>query len=1451
MRAARDINLSLPLLRAGDVHPNPGPALRIAQFNILGFTPGRRLSLLHKAITHNLDVLLLQELHVTEDEASRLTLDGYKFFAVSRNARGGGVAVLVRDVFQSSLVSQSITSVVEQITTCVKVGAHLCYFTSAYFPSGNRVGSATVHSLSQGAWTTHPIGLDSNCHHGRWDTYADANPGGSHIVDFCTDERYAILNTGDPTRRSLTVRKGRFSAPDVTLARGCTTQRWQSTPDPDSDHFLITFNFVIGDDVPLAHHVPKRSFYSWGKANWQEFSRLVAADCRTFPMRGNPHQQAKFLSRSIAKATSKAVPKGVVRVRHFWSADIEDAQSKCEVLLNPIHGTTPAQRRAILDSTRERKKLLDMHCKNEWGKACADMKTSNSATWRMLHNIMSTRPTPTNLVVEGGREIPLTSAANHLVSFFKTKATRHPRAKVPQTPPRPTGLLRALTRHELNVALGCMSHATACGPDDVYNEALAHLPKIARVALLRTFNRSLSRGIVPREWKRGTIVPILKPGKPSGRVDSYRPVTLTSTLAKLMERILHGRLRHLVQSDNQAGFRADRSSTDALMWLRAHVQPTNASKTPLTSAVFVDFSRAFDSVDHDLLLKRLQQLDVDPYLVRWTLSFLRDRQVRARMGHRHYSRVKTFTCGVPQGTVLGPLLFNVFMDVLSADLDHSGAQHYFYADDLTIIARGRDRELVLNQALDVLDHWSRAHFMDVNVGKTKVCNFRSRSDAPVVRYRGTELAVDDAPKLLGVTFNKHRGFGHHTQTMKSKCQKSLLQLSAICNTVLGASRDAIRCFHLAMVTSYMQYACAAWFGIASATDLATLDSIQARGARLACGLLATTNTHDSLLEANLASVSETAKYLTYKTFLLSTLRGGSRADNVTRCFPPSSEIGKLHTEITEAYGPVEPLTDAPSLNPRIRIRPWTLQAVTKEMADFVKKRASDETIAHRHPADYELWTDGSYVAETSSVAGAALLFAKGIESYTTVSVCGKGRSSLRSECLALHAGLHRVIADRTLHRGQRLLVASDSQSLLMALRCHTARTTNSTFTECVEMLNGLADRGVKICLQFVFGHCGVSRNELADVASNAAHGCSTRYPLWHKDALSIARGKIATEASKKLEARESHRRRVVGLRPTKTKHLTGVRLLDCLASQARTNWSPYWGDLHRTMNPSAPKACRFCSNPPTSSSVAPPIAQSRKRGRTTDAVKCPECSIVLASRSSGVGHLRATHGYPHQEALRLLRSAPPAPPGDRTGPHKCPYCPRMFRFVPTVNRHVVEKHRDEARIRRARPAAQPATSPTPSGPCHLCSFTSRTKAGITSHLLRTHNFDRRLPKRHRSNDCEESVEHLLFHCPRFSALRIKHAIRPPADSDQWFERRIPEFLVDALQLLDDPSDCRTGELPSVTASPKKPSAEARVLSCAKFIFIFYNCKPLIITASGVVASLIGCASRCLKKRARD
>ena len=1416
MRAARGLNPVSLLLRAGDVHPNPGPSLRIAQFNTRGFPAGKRDSLLHKAKVHDLDVILLQELRVSEDQAYRLALPGFHCFAICRNAKTGGVAVLVREALDCALQSESLSEIVDHITVRVRVGDTIAYFTSAYFPRGAKVSSAALSRLSQGEWRTHVIGTDANCHHHAWDVKAQPNPGGKRIVDFCVDEAYTIVNTGDMTRLGLN--DDSLSAPDITLARGCIARRWQANPDPDSDHYFITFDFVIGDDEPLGNRVSQRSYYSWGKADWNVFQRLVADEIKKFPKKGNPDQQAKFFSRCIAKATAKAVPYGVAPITHIWSAALEDATSKCEKLLRQIiNGSTPALRRQALAAIRERRRLLDTDCRDKWGKVCAKMNPASSSTWKTLQNIITARPTPTNLVVEGGRAVPLKRVANHLVSFFKTKATRHPHAMVPEAPPCPPSQMCAISRQELDGALKCVSCHTACGPDEVYNEALVQLPRVARTALLRMFNRSLSKGIVPREWKSGTIFPLLKPGKPVGPVESYRPVTLTSTVAKLMERIIHGRIKHLVTSDNQAGFRASRSTTDALMWLRSHVQPTSASKTPLTSAVFVDFSRAFDSVDHNLLLLRLQKLNVDPYLVRWILSFLTDRRVRVRLGKRHYSRTRIFTCGVPQGTVLGPLLFNIFMEDLSAELSKiPGAHHYFYADDLTIVASGEDRELVLNQALAMLKQWSETHFMGVNVAKTKACHFRSRNNFPVLKYGDTVLAIEDTPKLLGLTFNSHRGFGHHTQSMKKKSVKTLLRLSAVSNTVLGASRDTIRCFHLALVSSSLLYACPVWFSIVSDTDLATMDSIQARGARLACGLPATTNTYDSLLEADLPSVSEKAEYLTYKSFLMSSLHGGSRAANVSFCHPPRGKIGKRHTEIKEEYGPVEPLTDAPTLHHRIFIRPKTLEAVTKEMDDAVKKRASDGALAHRCSADVELWTDGSYDEEKSSVSGAALIFTKGKESYQTVAVCGKGRSSFRSECIALHAGLCRITTDKILSPGQRLKIVSDSQSLLTALKSHTACATTSTFADCVRMLNDLAKRRVKILVQFVFGHCGVSRNELADAAANAAHGCGTRYALWYRDALSIARQKIANEASNKLEARSTHRRRVVGLQPTKSHHLTGDRERDTIAAQLRVNWSHHIGDLHRKNNPSVAMCCRWDSGPPAPPSLHTTEEARRKRGRTRDPVKCPECLIMtLASRTSGVNHLVSTHGYTRKDALRLLRNEPPASPRNLTVRQKCPYCPRDFSSVASANRHVVEVHRSEARIKRARCPAQPVTPVAPETlNCPECNFVAKSKGGLTAHLLRTHEIDRRLPRNHRPSDCEESAEHVLFYCPGLADLRAKHGIQPPGaprdpqDKKQaWFDPRESAFVVEALHLL--PSLGYETSLPSAGSQTATPNCQSR------------------------------------------
>ena len=125
-----------------------------------------------------------------------------------------------------------------------------------------------------------------------------------------------------------------------------------------------------------------------------------------------------------------------------------------------------------------------------------------------------------------------------------------------------------------------MTHSAA-GPDNVYNDSLIHLPPIGARMLLSIMNKSLSRGIVPLSWRQGAIIPLLMPQKPANELSSYRPITLTSTLCKLMDRVL---TEHLVEqvplSDTQAGFRKGWCTTDVLVWLRSRLLEKN------TAAVF-------------------------------------------------------------------------------------------------------------------------------------------------------------------------------------------------------------------------------------------------------------------------------------------------------------------------------------------------------------------------------------------------------------------------------------------------------------------------------------------------------------------------------------------------------------------------------------------------------------------------------------------------------------------------------------------------------------------------------------------------------------------------------------------------------------------------------------------------------------------------------------------------
>jgi len=222
---------------------------------------------------------------------------------------------------------------------------------------------------------------------------------------------------------------------------------------------------------------------------------------------------------------------------------------------------------------------------------------------------------------------------------------------------------------------------------------------------------------VPREWRVGIIVPIPKAGKDPSKIESYRPVTLTSCLAKLAERMVRERFMFDLESNNklsytQSGFRSRRCTTDPITRLVEDVSNGFQKSKPheRTLAVLVDFARAFDKVDHEQLHYVLVQMKIPKRICQWMHSFLEDRRATCKVG-KEYSRQRKFQTGVPQGSVTGPILFTCYIDTLAKELEKiEGLRAGMFADDLTIWNSNVEATVARNkvqEGISVIETWCK------------------------------------------------------------------------------------------------------------------------------------------------------------------------------------------------------------------------------------------------------------------------------------------------------------------------------------------------------------------------------------------------------------------------------------------------------------------------------------------------------------------------------------------------------------------------------------------------------------------------------------------------------------------------------------------------------------------------------------------------------------------------
>ena len=278
----------------------------------------------------------------------------------------------------------------------------------------------------------------------------------------------------------------------------------------------------------------------------------------------------------------------------------------------------------------------------------------------------------------------------------------------------------AISEGQIKKELQTLKTDKAQGPDSLYPRILKELIDCLNKPLTLIFKKSLETGELPACWKTAEVTPIFKKGNRSDP-GNYRPVSLTCILCKVLEKLVRDVLINHMTTNNlfseyQHGFLKGRSCTTNLLFTLEELTKATDDGVP-ADVVYLDFAKAFDSVPHKRLISKLRSYQIEGKILTWIENFLTERRQRVVVGGKK-SSWSSVSSGIPQGSVLGPILFVCFINDLPAEIQ---SQCAIFADDTKIFQRISTNEdnTVLQRDLDTLTAWSARWQLKFNEGKCK------------------------------------------------------------------------------------------------------------------------------------------------------------------------------------------------------------------------------------------------------------------------------------------------------------------------------------------------------------------------------------------------------------------------------------------------------------------------------------------------------------------------------------------------------------------------------------------------------------------------------------------------------------------------------------------------------------------------------------------------------------
>jgi Reverse transcriptase (RNA-dependent DNA polymerase) len=549
-------------------------------------------------------------------------------------------------------------------------------------------------------------------------------------------------------------------------------------------------------------------------------------------------------------------------------------------------GHDPNTKKQLNTMTQEIRQMIKKHRNESWTKKVESLQVKDKSLWQMTKTIMRLPTKVPPLHGKRGMAYSNIDKANALADTLEETFTPHDdicdidnielveyTIEDLESRHTPNEDLELASPNEVSRIIRKLKNGKSPGLDGISNKVYKHLPRKAIVYLTKIFNTMIKLQHFSTKLKKSKIILFPKPGKDHTFPQNYRPISLLNVISKIFEQILLTRLQSHIESSNimnpeQCGFRKQHSTNHQLLRLTEQItKGFNTNKA--TGIVFLDIAQAFDRVWHDGLIYKLMDYDFPPYLIKLVKSYLKDRTFEVHHNNS-ISTTRVIEAGVPQGSIIGPTLFNLYINDLPKT---QNVQTALYADDTALITQswsGQQASKNLQTALNNLETYYENWRIKINVTKSDAVLFSRRKKKE--RLKTNSLTLFDEKikwskeaKYLGVTMDQKLNWGTHINTVANKANKRIGILSPLLNRRSNLSQSNSLLLYRSMIRPIMTYAAPIW-GTARKVHIKKLQTIQNKVTRMITKspwYIRNVDIHDDL---NLLTMSSTIKQQADKFF---------------------------------------------------------------------------------------------------------------------------------------------------------------------------------------------------------------------------------------------------------------------------------------------------------------------------------------------------------------------------------------------------------------------------------------------------------------------------------------------------------------------------------------------------------------------------------------------------------